>query len=112
MPFYPFFGEGSPTKIDYREKGTLILNSLLEDLVEVLSENQGPASSSDAATPHIPNQKPAFPGSLSGDPALFGLPPCFFFFSFFLFPRVSTGFSVFPCPASTDKIARRAGRRA
>ena len=31
MPFYPFLGEGSPAKIDYRE-GTLILTSLLEDL--------------------------------------------------------------------------------
>ena len=31
-PFSPaFFGEGSPTKIDYRKKGTLILTSLLED---------------------------------------------------------------------------------
>ena len=30
----PFLGEGSPTKIDYRKKsGTLILTSLLEDLV-------------------------------------------------------------------------------
>ena len=29
----PLFGEGSPTGIDYREKGTLILTSLLEDLV-------------------------------------------------------------------------------
>ena len=28
----PFFGEGSPTKIEYRKKGTLILTSLLEDL--------------------------------------------------------------------------------
>ena len=28
----PFFGEGSPTKIDYRKKGSLILTSLLEDL--------------------------------------------------------------------------------
>ena len=28
----PFFGEGSPTKIDYRKKGTLSLTSLLEDL--------------------------------------------------------------------------------
>ena len=36
MPFYPFLGEGSPTKINYRRKGTLILNSLLEDLVEDL----------------------------------------------------------------------------
>ena len=28
-----FGGEGSPTKIDYRKKGTLILTALLEDLV-------------------------------------------------------------------------------
>ena len=28
----PFFGEGFPTKIDYRKKGTLILTSLLDDL--------------------------------------------------------------------------------
>ena len=34
LPFYPFVGEGSPTKIDYRKKGTLMLTSLLEDLVE------------------------------------------------------------------------------
>ena len=33
VPFYHFFwGGGSPTKIDYRKKGTLILTSLLEDL--------------------------------------------------------------------------------
>ena len=32
----PFFGgEGSPTKIDYRKKGTLTLTSLLEDLVVI-----------------------------------------------------------------------------
>ena len=30
VPFCPFLGEGSPTKIDYREKATLILPSLLE----------------------------------------------------------------------------------
>ena len=24
LPFYPFLGEGSPTKIDYRKKGTLM----------------------------------------------------------------------------------------
>ena len=36
MPFYPLLGEGSPTKIDYSNKvGTLILTSLLDDLVEV-----------------------------------------------------------------------------
>ena len=29
----PFFGEGSPTKIDYGKKGALVLTSLLEDLV-------------------------------------------------------------------------------
>ena len=34
VPFYPL-GEGSPTKIDYRKKGTLIQTSLLEDLVTV-----------------------------------------------------------------------------
>ena len=33
MPFYSFLGEGSPNKIDYRKKGTLILTSLQEDLV-------------------------------------------------------------------------------
>ena len=31
-PFCSLFGEGSPTKIDYREKGALVLPSLLEDL--------------------------------------------------------------------------------
>ena len=31
----PFFGEGSPTKVDCRKKGTLILTSLLEDLVSI-----------------------------------------------------------------------------
>ena len=38
MPFYPFLGEGAPTKIDYRKKlvpWTLILTSLLEDLAIV-----------------------------------------------------------------------------
>ena len=30
-----FLREGSPTKIDYRKKGTFILSSLLEDLVEL-----------------------------------------------------------------------------
>ena len=33
VPFSPFLGEGSPTKIDYRKVGTLIPTSLLEDLV-------------------------------------------------------------------------------
>ena len=33
VPFGPFLGEGSPIKIDYRKKGTLILTFLLEDLV-------------------------------------------------------------------------------
>ena len=32
--FYPFFGEGSPTKIDYK-RSTLIKSSLLEDLAFV-----------------------------------------------------------------------------
>ena len=33
VPFYPFLGEGSPTKIDHRKTGTLIPTSLMEDLV-------------------------------------------------------------------------------
>ena len=35
MPLYPLLGEGSPTKIDYRKKGTLILTSPVEDLANV-----------------------------------------------------------------------------
>ena len=36
----PFFGwEGSPTKIDYIKKGTLILTSLLEDLDKLTHED-------------------------------------------------------------------------
>ena len=41
--FYPSLGEGSPTKIDYRKKGTLILTSLLEDLVPVSVESESSA---------------------------------------------------------------------
>ena len=37
MPFYTFLEEGSPTKIDYRKKGTLVLTSLLEDLDDQLA---------------------------------------------------------------------------
>ena len=33
MPIYPFFGEGSPTKIDVLNKVGTLLASLLEDLV-------------------------------------------------------------------------------
>ena len=36
-----FFGEGSATNIDYRKKGTLILASLLEDLVENRAKCKG-----------------------------------------------------------------------
>ena len=35
VPFCPFLGQGSPIKIYYRKKGTLILTSLLEDLINV-----------------------------------------------------------------------------
>ena len=35
VPFFPCLGEGSPTEIDYRKKGGLILPSLLEDLGDV-----------------------------------------------------------------------------
>ena len=38
VPFYPFLGEGVSTKLDYRTKGTLILTSLLEDLVVELGQ--------------------------------------------------------------------------
>ena len=34
----PFLGEGSPTEIDYRKMGSLILTSLLQDLVAILSQ--------------------------------------------------------------------------
>ena len=36
MPFSPFLGEGSPSKIDFRQKGTLVPTSLLEDLGNVM----------------------------------------------------------------------------
>ena len=45
MPFFTvsfliLFGwEGSPTKIDYRKKGTLILTTLLEDLVHLYGQS-------------------------------------------------------------------------
>ena len=35
MTFYHSLGEGCPTKIDYRTKGSLILTSLLEDLARL-----------------------------------------------------------------------------
>ena len=53
MPFFPFLGEGSPTKIDYRKTGTLILSSqssLLEDLGK--DENQkGPVAKTNDPCP-------------------------------------------------------------
>ena len=44
VPFYRYsFGwEGSPTKIDDRQKGTLILNSLLENLEGIVSAGEYP----------------------------------------------------------------------
>ena len=42
VPFYRFFfGEGSPAKIDYRQKITLILTSLLEHRVAKLGKRWG-----------------------------------------------------------------------
>ena len=41
VPFYPFLGEGSPTKIDYRKKDTLILTSRLDDLAGVFHQQLG-----------------------------------------------------------------------
>ena len=43
LPFQ-CLGEGSPTKIDYRKKGSLILTSLLEDLVTVHRSTNLPIS--------------------------------------------------------------------
>ena len=40
VPFEPFLGEGSPTKIEDRKKGALVLTSLLEDLEHVLEPQQ------------------------------------------------------------------------
>ena len=50
-----FWGEGSPTKIDYRKKGTLIPTSLLEDLVLVLSNqpNRGTEPQKETSRPHV-----------------------------------------------------------
>ena len=64
-----FFGGrfGSPTQIDYRRKGTLILTSLLEDLAVSLSRNDfrvgGGEEESDSRgfgweTPEQPDEKP------------------------------------------------------
>ena len=51
MPFLtPFLGEGSPTKIDYTKKGTLILTCLLEDL----EKNRGDAVDSNLSTKMVP----------------------------------------------------------
>ena len=61
MPFHPFLGEGSPTKTDYRKKGTLIPTFLLEDLV-----NMGvfPSKSDDSplkpGTPRLSNRVSTF----------------------------------------------------
>ena len=38
---HPFLEEGSPTKIDYSKKGTLILASVLEDLADLCWEYCG-----------------------------------------------------------------------
>ena len=42
VPFYRFLGKGSPTKIEYRKKGTLILTSLLEDLEAIRARQRSP----------------------------------------------------------------------
>ena len=51
LPFFFFSGEGSPTKVDYRRKsGTLILTSLLEDLVYVYTHSTFQATPEPRAT--------------------------------------------------------------
>ena len=51
VPFYPFLGEGSPSKIDYRKKGTLILTSLREELGYIYHLSSLPLSSSFSCAP-------------------------------------------------------------
>ena len=54
MPFLtPVLGEGSPTKIDYRQKGTLILSSLLEDLILYQKGLGPPVESLDTLLPVV-----------------------------------------------------------
>ena len=45
MPFHPFFGEGSPTKIDYETNRVPFFQPLLEDLDESF---EGPGFSLEA----------------------------------------------------------------
>ena len=47
MARHPLLGEDSPTKIDYRKKDTLILATLLEDLVLPLLFVQEPRNDYD-----------------------------------------------------------------
>ena len=56
MPLYPFLGEGSPTKLDYRRKGTLPA-SLLEDLE--MEETHEPALSALAPREAVVNKRRA-----------------------------------------------------
>ena len=51
------FGEGSPTKIDYRKKDTLVLTSLLEDLVEDFNRSLVVVEANFETTPHAANEQ-------------------------------------------------------
>ena len=68
MPFLtPFLGEGSPTKIDYGKKGTLILTSLLhmppfggekKEVILILSLPGAECSTDKYVEPKVPMKLP------------------------------------------------------
>ena len=74
VPFYPVFGEGSPTKIDYRKKGTLVLSSLLEDL-DLLAIQTPCFSSFFSALPKMPCNEISHEGER--DPSACNMFPAF-----------------------------------
>ena len=66
VPFYPFLGEGCPTKIDYRKKvGTLILAAIVEDRASGWDK-------SSKAAPRVENRPPN-PNPARGAEELHGL---------------------------------------
>ena len=73
----PFLGEGSPTKIDYGKKGTLILSSLLEDLdhvkVAIVFAQEGIHSWGMFALHSGPMVRPAVAGLRAQQAAAIGL---------------------------------------
>ena len=73
VPFYPFFGEGSPTKIEKQTQATLILTSLLEDLVVVVAPSEIPQIWSCGDTcPFVPFHKTRPPRPLGAAKMFWG----------------------------------------